>query len=283
VADGTCDAAAGVTADMITNSSCGLGNQLVLGGAAPTCVPAGGAADARIRCDYVWTLYAFNSHTADDVRRGLQISLYAAALVPDTSDPAHPWPAGAILTPPVTAAAAAVAFTDGRPVVQQSVVWTPPRGTEGSVQTLCLVLADAGTGAFARRVCSAPVRVRRCQFCVRPGDTLKGVAQELDTDWLQLWSANVAVSDPDALAPPQTAAAAAGPQPYLNLGPVYRLSADQPLALLAATFETPYQTLLEMNPDLQALLGRGAAAVVPAGAEVCLVPMVCAGGPPIAG
>ena len=154
------------------------------------------------------------------------------------------------------------------------------------MSVLCLRVADAGTGAFVRRVCSAPLRVLRCQFCARPGDTLRSVALEFDTDWLQLWGANVAVADPDALAAAAAgdadpAAAAAGAAAgYLNLGPVYRVSAPQPAPLLAAAFEVPLRTLLQMNPDLIPIQAAGRA--VPAGADVCLVPAVCSGGAPVA-
>ncbi len=139
------------------------------------------------------------------------------------------------------------------------------------MHVLCLRLADARTGAFARRVCSAPLRVRRCQFCARAGDTLRSLALEFDTDWLQLWGANVGVADPDALAPAAAgpadpaaeAAAAAG---LLHLGPVYRATADTAAAVLAATFEVPLRALLTANPDLMPLFAAGRP--VPAGAEV---------------
>ena len=70
----------------------------------------------------------------------------------------------------------------------------PPRGTEGSTRRICLLLTVPGVPSRPRRVCSAGLRVRKCEACTRPGDTLGTLAGEFGTDWLQLWGANTQVA-----------------------------------------------------------------------------------------
>ena len=287
VAGGGCDAARGISPAGLANGTCGLHRNLSDDG--PACVPAGSPVDVRVRCAYAWTVVALDDHGPADVDAGLRADLYAAALSVDPAGPA--WPAGATLSAPTADVLELVNASQGGagyawPVTRYTVRWSPARGAEGGEFVLCLRVADAATGVFARRVCTAALRVLRCQFCARPGDTLRSIALEFETDWLQLWGANVGVADPDALTPAATgpadpAVAAAGPAAgYLNLGPVYVAPAEQPAPLLAAAFEVPLGALLQMNPDLQPLYAVGRP--IPLGAEVCLVPTVCSAGAPLA-
>ena len=153
------------------------------------------------------------------------------------------------------------------------VTWTPQRGSEGQTLRVCLLLADAAVPMLPRRVCSAGLRVRKCEACTQDGDTLGGLAREFGTDWLQLWGANAQVSDPGQLN--STAV------PFVRLGPLYRTAAAaaEDAGVIAATFGVPAAALVAMNPDLQLAPGAdGRAAAVPPDTLVCLVPsLVCAG------
>jgi len=42
----------------------------------------------------------------------------------------------------------------------------------------------------------AKFEVLKCQVCVQQGDTLLSIARHYQTDWLQLWGANVHISNP---------------------------------------------------------------------------------------
>ena len=66
--------------------------------------------------------------------------------------------------------------------------WTPRRGQEGRVHTVCFEARGIVSGARNSRCFRIPVA--RCQYCTVQGDSLKSLAVAFKTSWLQLWAAN---------------------------------------------------------------------------------------------
>jgi hypothetical protein len=43
--------------------------------------------------------------------------------------------------------------------------------------------------------------VKKCQYCLQPGESINSIAMSLGTDWLQLYTMNPFLGTPDDLAP----------------------------------------------------------------------------------
>ena len=52
---------------------------------------------------------------------------------------------------------------------------------------------------MSRSVRCITVKVQKCVYCSRAGDTLASIAAEYDTDWLHLYTTNPLITNPDSL------------------------------------------------------------------------------------
>ncbi len=78
--------------------------------------------------------------------------------------------------------------------------WRPVRGHEGSKPyRLCVRTVDA-YGSDSQTRCFTIV-VKKCQYCLQPGESINSIAMSLGTDWLQLYTMNPFLGTPDDLAP----------------------------------------------------------------------------------
>jgi hypothetical protein len=138
--------------------------------------------------------------------------------------------------------------------------WEPARGQEGYIYSVCLEIVAEFQFAKPRQgvdtVCeqrffTAPyhghksqycidIRVQRCKYCMRLGDSLEGVARAWNTTVLQLWGGNPDIMQPNLMMVGT----------LLNLGIVYTADVDDRLPILAAQAGRTVQDLLDWNPDL---------------------------------
>ena len=51
----------------------------------------------------------------------------------------------------------------------------------------------------SRSVRCITVKVQKCVYCSRAGDTLASIAAQYDTDWLHLYTTNPLITNPDSL------------------------------------------------------------------------------------
>jgi len=194
-----------------------------------------------------------------------------------------PLPDGARMVPVTTGVTA-----------HQDFAWTPVRGMEGSMHTVCfqswaLITYPSNLHAGppqARRARNADgsaelprrcvnIKVRRCKYCVDSEETLLVKMKEysVDMNWLRLWAAN-GNDDGDDLTDPVEDPGVLGTGTLdgvhngqlLNIGPVYKFQAGDSLMGIAGRFRTTLKSLLDLNPDITD------PSVVQAGQEVCLIP-----------
>ena len=266
VADGVCD----VMFDGLGDTRfCSAGYQTL--NSDGSCTPSAQSREVRIRCNYSWSFSLFDQRSPLEILGGLHHSYYTAVL---EEDPLFPLPPGARLSAPEFEYVTLATPTKGgasitRKLTVQKLLWQPARDAVGRNFTICLLLKDKRTPLTARRVCSVTFAVKKCEACTRAGDTLKTLAEEFSTDWLQLWGANQGLYHPNEFD--------ASALPYVKLGPLYTPVADETATMIATTFQVPYAALVGMNPDL------GIAApghVVRRESSVCLVPsMACTASP----
>ena len=162
------------------------------------------------------------------------------------------------------------------------------RGLEGSSHTVCVYATPQGleSGALDAKprygnptlvngALSAPrhcihIKIRRCQHCVNPTDSLLSLMKGLspDLNWLRLWAANgndandirtSTITDPVMLAVDQR-------QQVFNVGPIYTITQGDTLMSVAARFRTTIKSLLLLNPDV------GFSTVLPLDQQLCLIP-----------
>lgn len=167
--------------------------------------------------------------------------------------------------------------------------WVPSRGSEGSSTTVCFTARDAKGALPALESACRTIRVQKCQYCVRAGDTLGSLTKGygLDTNWLRLWLHNgnsnpagsdlpIGIDNPDLIVTPERTdltydeqrSNALG-QPKVYVGPVYAAKSGDSLVLVARRFRTTISGILRVNPDVR---GEGD---VREGTDLCLIP--CAG------
>ena len=166
-----------------------------------------------------------------------------------------PLPDGAVLSPPQCHAyaqgegLAKSAGIGGCTVVERVLRWTPTREQWGLRTQSCMRAQTQSS--ISAGLCLA-VLVHKCTYCVQPGDSLQGIAANLDADWLQLWGANVHLSNPFQLQPRQ----------LVLLGPLLQFHTTDSLASLAARFGTAPAAIRTLNPlDFDLLEPRGGADV----------------------
>ena len=235
----------------------------------------------RVGCDYKWTIGLYekldldpsSSVDATTASNSFQRGIYSYTA---SASAAHGLPEGAQLSAPRRVSVCAVSglpapCPEGQspeyPLTEIDVSWRPPRGSESNETISCLDFHEQTYPSLRGRTQCVKFEVLKCQVCVKYGDTLVSMAREYKTDWLQLWGANVGISNPHLLVDP-------GQQMSLTLGPTHEVDAAVKLELLAKRFRMTPEHLLTLNPDLAHKLS-GAQDVVPAGEKVCLIPDIC--------
>ncbi|KAJ1478332.1 hypothetical protein T484DRAFT_1817954 [Baffinella frigidus] len=160
--------------------------------------------------------------------------------------PLTPLPAGAALSPQVSAAST-VACERRSPdqTVSATLSWEAPHTFGGSVHQLCFRASDScgecncAGGADTTEVC-VTFRVAKCRYSIGQEHELAEVARLYNTDWLQMWKMNVDIKHPDYI-------------------------------LFSGQARTTVDALFDLNMDL----GRDPS--LPVGYEVCVLPNSCVG------
>uniref|UniRef100_A0A7S0NF34 LysM domain-containing protein n=1 Tax=Hanusia phi TaxID=3032 RepID=A0A7S0NF34_9CRYP len=120
--------------------------------------------------------------------------------------------------------------------------WTPLRGMEGQTHQICMRGSHVGNSSGLAEVC-AFLRVMKCYYCTRVGETLNYVAEQynFDTNWLRLWNFNPDIQDPDLIL-----------RNYLPIviGSTYKVQLGDTLSRVAARLRTTVKKILEVNPDM---------------------------------
>jgi len=104
---------------------------------------------------------------------------------------------------------------------------------------VCMKASDANV--YARETLCYLIKVRKCQYCLQPGQTMRSVAQDFDLDFLELYLANPSLTRPDHL-PPYT---------VLTTGALYDVREGDYLELLEEKFLVSRNALLSANPDIR--------------------------------
>lgn len=147
--------------------------------------------------------------------------------------------------------------------------WTPERGQEigeegyrvcfqGRVDKILPQYADLYLSPVEPE-CFV-IHVRKCQECVRNGQSLESIARSLKSDLLSLQMYNPFLEHPDDIK--------AGT--VLTTGPVYQVREGDYLEALSARFLVSVDQLMATNPDVA--LGNG---TLVAGASLCVRAPVC--------
>lgn len=159
-------------------------------------------------------------------------------------------------------------YLGGYFVTEVDFSWTPRRGTESRTETTCLNLHEVMYPNLRRTKRCAKFVVLKCTVCVNHGDTLQSLARAYKTDWLQLWGANVHVSNPNRLVPNP------GDQEVITLGPTHVIDSVVKLSLLAKRFRMTPAKVLDLNPDLASNMTL-TDDMVAVDTHVCLMPDIC--------
>lgn len=143
---------------------------------------------------------------------------------------------------------------------QKSVRWTPTAGKDETLEgyKACFIAADH-FGMSKTTRCFV-VKVRKCKYCLPPGETLADVGRRFQVDWLQIYMANPHISTPDNV--PRTI-------PTINTGVFYSVRAGDYLELLGQKFFMTLSQLRLMNPDVPA------DGLLTPGMSLCIMPPVC--------
>lgn len=175
--------------------------------------------------------------------------------------------AGMLVTPEPAARASSI-----------SIKYAVPRGSEGSVHSVCFRAVEINGAARLSDAC-IEFSVQRCMYCTSAAETLESVMRDMlgDSNWLRLWAANgnddgdpftPTIRHPDQLLEgsiPNPANPAQG-SPF-HVGNVIAAQPGDSVVKLASLFHTTVKEILRMNPDVPA---NGD--VLPAGQELCILP-----------
>jgi hypothetical protein len=140
--------------------------------------------------------------------------------------------------------------------------WTPQRGQEAQDYKICINLVDFCAYTEIQSVC-INITVLKCQVCIASGETIQSVAANFNTDFLSLYTMNVAIQRPHRI-PSGT---------VLNTGVFYKVQLGDTLATLSDKFFTSKQAIFAMNPDIAASQNQDDATVP--GDRICLSVPVC--------
>jgi len=136
----------------------------------------------------------------------------------------------------------------GTGAVTAELRWKPKRGQDlHEPYRVCLV-AYAGVleeGArmdsrFSSRHC-INIKVRKCQYCMQPGESLDTVAHSFQMDYLQLYMLNPFFKRPDTI----------HPGTVISTGALYEVREGDYLHELAQRFLVAPDDLIAANPDLR--------------------------------
>ena len=118
--------------------------------------------------------------------------------------------------------------------------WVPVRGQEGSTFEICFHMQDNCRVVAVQTACTN-VTVSKCQLCIHDGHTLQSLAAEYKSDYLTLYSMNVAISNPDRI-PHGT---------LVNAGIKYKVREGDSLFSIAERFFSSVDHILSLNPDIR--------------------------------
>mmetsp|Transcript_31365 Transcript_31365/g.49109 ORF Transcript_31365/g.49109 Transcript_31365/m.49109 type:complete len:394 (+) Transcript_31365:68-1249(+) len=175
-------------------------------------------------------------------------------------------PHGAVLRHVSTLEQPKTGTHDGCAQQEFQILWYPRRGMETHSFTFCAHIYDNICDGLmcnqrAGQRCYT-VHVAKCKYCLSMGETIMAAAARYNTDWLQLWGANVNLKTPDDL----------GAFSELTLGPLYHVQVGDTLESLAVRFGTTATNILEANPDVDVVDNMGTISI---GDQLCILPWVC--------
>mmetsp|Transcript_47436 Transcript_47436/g.148396 ORF Transcript_47436/g.148396 Transcript_47436/m.148396 type:complete len:503 (-) Transcript_47436:58-1566(-) len=153
-------------------------------------------------------------------------------------------------------------------IVSMNVTWVPPPKSGGEVRDFCFQASDylnGKNGGGSSQVCFE-LRIPKCLYMVRTGDTLKSIAANFSTSWLQLWALNKGISKPEGYG--LEGGITAGQ--LINVGQLVLINPGDTLEKLAAKFGTTMRLILDMNQDITPLQP------LVVGQHVCVIPSSCA-------
>lgn len=149
-----------------------------------------------------------------------------------------------------------------------TLTWTPERGQElhaayriciqGRVDTILPQYPDLQYSPVVPECFR--VRVRKCQECVRAGQSLASIATSLKSDVLSLYLSNPFLQRPELIRPGTV----------LSTGPLYQVREGDFVEALSNRFLVPVDALLESNPDVK--MGNGS---LTPGMHMCVRAPVC--------
>eukprot|EP00291_Cryptomonas_curvata_P024000 CAMPEP_0172163326 /NCGR_PEP_ID=MMETSP1050-20130122/7211_1 /TAXON_ID=233186 /ORGANISM="Cryptomonas curvata, Strain CCAP979/52" /LENGTH=355 /DNA_ID=CAMNT_0012833507 /DNA_START=154 /DNA_END=1221 /DNA_ORIENTATION=- len=140
--------------------------------------------------------------------------------------------------------------------------WTPQRGQEAQDYIICINLIDFCAYTEVQSVC-VNITVLKCQVCIARGETMQSVAANFNTDFLSLYTMNVAIQRPHRISSGTV----------LNTGVYYKVQLGDTLATLSSKFFTNEQAIFAMNPDIAASKYQSDSTVP--GDRICLSVPVC--------
>lgn len=118
--------------------------------------------------------------------------------------------------------------------------WIPRRGQElHESYRLCLTASDPMM--YVNETVCYRIKVRKCQYCLQPGETMRSVAQDFQLDFLELYLANPSITRPDHLAP----------YSVITTGALYDVRDGDYLELLQQRFLLTHEAILSANPDIR--------------------------------
>jgi len=148
---------------------------------------------------------------------------------------------------------------------QATLTWTPTRGQDlHEAYKLCFeaqttALNSAARGMYTARTC-IHVKVRKCQYCVQPGESLDSLARSLGMDHLQMYMLNPYLPRPDQV----------HPKTVVTTGSLYEVREGDFLERLGRRFLVPAAELQAANPDVE--MGGGQ---IYAGQQLCVRAPLC--------
>ena len=217
-----------------------------------------------VGCPGSVTLSAYDANAPVDLAvSGCISAAYAVDIVPIAAGSYPPTPTGlpqgvALAEGGFGGVAKMVRVASSTGSTQVELQWTPERGQERSTPYRICFKAEDVHGLAQRTKCIT-VKVQKCVYCAREGDTIASIATQFDTDWLQLYTVNPLVTNPDSL-PVGT---------RINTGVFYQVRKGDYLELLYDRFFVSEQQLLQLNPDVE----KGQKLVE--AEELCVSPPVC--------
>jgi len=161
---------------------------------------------------------------------------------------------------------------EGGSIMARRLRWVPLRSLGGSHAILvCFKAEDAsGTTSASNNVlvpnkhaagCMA-VTVERCRYAVRPGETMTSIAAFYSTNWLQLWSLNTEIVNPDGVLVEGS---------VVNVGHTYVVAEGDVIDWVVRKFGSSRPQILAYNQDVATY----SADTIGPGQPLCVIPNSC--------